>query len=121
MNYLINACVIKDRRNRVEVYYLPTSLVNRKDFFEYMKGLYGLGGSLTFLVASTGVSSDVYLNILDEEIDNNIFQKYLPHLTNATLSKDDAVTGRPKTDDPSENTIKSQNNDGNNMPKPSTS
>lgn len=120
LNHVINACVIKDRRNRVEVYYLPTSLVNRKNFFEYMKGLYGLGGSLTFMVASTGVSPEVYFNILDEEIDNDIFSRYLPHLTNATLSKEDAVTGRPQTDTPSENTIKSRNNNGNNQPKPST-
>ena len=122
LNYVINACIIKDRRNKVEVYYLPTSLVNRKNFFEMMRSLYmECGGSLTMLVAATGVNPEIYLNVLDEEIDNNIFSRYLPHLTSNTISKDDAVTGRPKTDDPSENTIKSQNNDGNHMPKPSTS
>lgn len=121
LNYVINTCVIKDRRNKVEVYYLPTSLVNRKNFFDMMKDLYGLGGSLTYLIAATGLNTDAYYAILDEEIDNKIYEKYLPHLTNATVSKDDNVGGRPKTDNPTDNTVKSQNNNGNNMPKPSTS
>ena len=40
LNYVINENIIKDKKNRVEVYYLPTSLVNRKNFFEMMKSLY---------------------------------------------------------------------------------
>ena len=120
LNYIINENIIKDRRNRVEVYYLPTSLVNRQQFFDMMKNLYlQASGSMTMLIASTGINPDIYFNILDEEYDNKIFDKYLPHLTSNTISKDDQVGGRPKTDNPTENTVKSQNNDGNNLPSPS--
>nr|DAE86301.1 MAG TPA: Portal protein [Caudoviricetes sp.] len=120
LNYVINENIIKDRLNRVEVYYLPTSLVNRQQFFDMMKNLYlQASGSMTMLIASTGINPDIYFNILDEEYDNKIFDKYVPHLTSNTISKDDQVGGRPKTDNPTENTVKSQNNDGNNLPSPS--
>ena len=120
LNYVINENIIKDRRNRVEVYYLPTSLVNRQQFFDMMKNLYlQASGSMTMLIASTGINPDIYFNILDEEYDNKIFDKYVPHLTSNTISKDDQVGGRPKTDNPTENTMKSQNNDGNNLLSPS--
>lgn len=122
LNYVINENIIKDKRNKVEVYYLPTSLVNRKNFFEMMKTLYlQASGSLTFLIASSGISPDVYFNILDEEYDNKIFDKYIPHLTSNNISKDDNVGGR-KTDDDSKNesTLRTKANNANNSPKPST-
>ena len=84
-----------------------------------MKDLYNVGGSLTFLIASSGVDVDVYYSTMDNELENKIYDKYLPHLTSATISKDDNVGGRPKTDNPSDNTIKSQNNNGNDIPSPS--
>lgn len=117
--HVINKNIIKDPRNIIDIYYFPTSFVNRKEFFSMMKDLYNVGGSLTFLIASAGVDVDTYFAILDEEIDNDIYQKYLPHLTSATISKDDNVSGRPKTDNPTENTLKSQMNDGNSLPSPS--
>ena len=121
LNYVINENIIKDKRNRVEVYYLPTSLVNRQQFFEMMKSLYlQASGSMTMLVSSTGINPDVYFNILDEEYDNKIFDKYIPHLTSNNISKDDNVGGRPIVDNPTnENTIQSQSNGGNNLPSPS--
>ena len=124
LNFVINENIIKDKRNKVEVYYLPTSLVNRQQFFDMMKSMYlECGGSYTFLCAASGISPDVYFNILDEEIDNKIFDKYLPHQTSYTLSKKDGDKdgGRPKVDNPTnKNTIQSQSSNGNNQPKPST-
>lgn len=123
LNYVINACIIKDKKNKVEVYYLPTSLVNRKSFFEMMKSLYlEASGSLTFLIASTGVNPEVYFNILDEELENKIFDKYLPHQTAFTQSnKTSNKGGRPENTDPTnESTIQTKANDANNQPKPST-
>ena len=119
LNYVINACIIKDKKNKVEVYYLPTSLVNRKSFFDMMKSLYlEASGSLTFLIASTGVNPEVYFNILDEELENKIFDKYLPHQTAFTQSN---KGGRPENTDPTnESTIQTKANDANNQPKPST-
>lgn len=119
LNYVINKNIIQNEKNRVEVYYFPTSFVNRKSFFDMMKGLYDVGGSLSFLIASTGVDPDAYFSVLDEEIDNKIYEKYLPHLNSNTISKNDDVTGRPKTETPTENTIKSRDNGGNNIPSPS--
>lgn len=125
LNYVINENIIKDKKNRVEVYYLPTSLVNRKNFFEMMRSLYTeCGGSYTFMCAAAGVSPTVYFNILDEEIDSGIFDRYVPHQTSYTLSKKDSRNdkgGRPQTDSStSESTIQTKSNNSNNYPKPST-
>lgn len=119
LNYVINKNIIQNDRTKVEVYYFPTSFVNRKSFFDSMKSLYDVGGSLSFLIASAGVDVDAYLAVLDSEIAEGYFNKYLPHLTSSTISKDDKVTGRPTTDTPTDNTIKSQNNNGNDLPSPS--
>ena len=118
--HVINKNIIKDKRNPIDIYYFPTSFVNRKEFFGMMKDLYlSAGGSLTFLIASTGVDYDTYLNVLDDEIKQGYFAKYLPHQTSSTISKDDAVAGAPVKDNPSENTIKSRSNNGNSLPSPS--
>lgn len=127
LNYVINENIIKDLKNKVEVYYFPTSFVNRKDFFDMMKSLYSeASGSLTFLVASTGVDPDAYFSVLDQEIEDGVYQKYLPHQTSWTLTakEDNQILdkgGRPSVDNPTnENTIQSKGNGSNNMPKPST-
>lgn len=119
LNHVINKNIIKNDRSKVEVYYFPTSFVNRKSFFDSMKSLYDVGGSLSFLIASAGVDVDAYLAVLDDEIAEGYFNKYLPHLTSSTISKGDKVAGRPTTDTPTDNTVKSQNNNGNNLPSPS--
>lgn len=118
--HVINKNIIKDDRNKVDIYYFPTSFVNRKEFFGMMKDLYSsASGSMTFLIASTGVDPDTYYDVLDSEIEEGIYEKYLPHQTSYTISKDDNVGGRPETDTPSENTVKSQMNNGNALPSPS--
>ena len=118
--HVINKNIIQDDRNKVDIYYFPTSFVNRKDFFDMMHSLYlDAGGSLSLLVASTGVDVDAYFDVLDSEIADGIFEKYQPHKTSYTLSKDDDTGGRPETDDPTENTLRSQMNNGNDLPSPS--
>lgn len=119
LNHVINKNIIQNDRNKVEVYYFPTSFVNRKSFFDMMRSLYTeCGGSISFLVASTGVDVDAYFAVLDSEIADGIYDKYKPHETSYTLSKKDD-TGRPTTDNPSDRTVQSQNNGGNNLPSPS--
>lgn len=119
LNYVINKNIIKNDKSKVEVYYFPTSFVNRKSFFEMMKSLYcEASGSISFLVASTGVDVDAYFAVLDSEIADGIYDKYKPHETSYTLSKN-VESGRPTTDTPTDNTVKSQNNNGNNLPSPS--
>ena len=119
LNHVINKNIIKNDRSKVEVYYFPTSFVNRKSFFDSMKSLYcEASGSLSFLIASTGVDVDAYFAVLDSEIADGIYDKYKPHETSYTLSKN-GESGRPTTDSPTDNTVKSQNNNGNSLPSPS--
>lgn len=119
LNHVINKNIIQNDRNKVEAYYFPTSFVNRKSFFDMMKSLYcEASGSLSFLIASTGVDVDSYFAVLDSEIADGIYDKYKPHETSYTLSKKDDA-GRPTTDNPSDRTIQSQNNGGNTLPSPS--
>ena len=120
--YVINKNIIKDSKNQVDIYYFPTSFVNRKEFFDMMKTLYtNASGSLKFLIASTGVDPDIYLSVMDEEIEEGFDKKYLPHQTSYTYTGDkgDDKGGRPETDNPTENTVKSQSNNGNDIPSPS--
>lgn len=127
LNYVINANVIKDSNNRVEVYYFPTSFVNKKDFFDMMKALYSeASGSLTYLIASAGINPESYFSVLDQEIEDKIYQKYLPHQTSWTVSSKeganaiDSKVGRPLVDDPTnDNTIRSKSAGANEVPRAS--
>ena len=120
--YVINENIIKDKNNPVDIYYFPTSFVNRKDFFEMMKTLYtDAAGSVKFLIAATGVDPDTYLSVLQYDLDENFFDKFKPHQTSYTVSNKDGEgeAGRPETDNPSQNTIRSNNVNGNDIPSPS--
>lgn len=124
LNYVINKNVIQDKNNPVEVYYFPTSFVNRKTFFDMCKTLYSeASGSLSYLVASAGINPEAYFAVLDEEIEDGVYDKYTPHLTAYTNSAKNTNDqgGRPESDNPTENTLRSRNNNGNNVPSPSDS
>ena len=117
--HVINKNIIKDRNNPADIYYFPTSFVNRKEFFDMMKGLYtDAAGSLTFLIAASGVDPDIYMSVMDDEIADGVFEKYQPHQTSYTISSDNKG-GRPTTDNPSENTVRNKNQNGNATPTPS--
>ena len=91
-----------------------------------MKTLYSeASGSLTYLVASAGIDPDSYFSVLDQEIEDGIYDRYKPHQTSWTMTAkeenlSDDIGGRPSIETPTnENTIKSKNNNGNNLPSPS--
>ena len=121
LNYVINKNIIQNDKNKIEIYYFPTSFVNRKNFFEMMSKLYtDSGGSMSFLVASTGVDPDAYFSVLDEEIESGVFEKYKPHQTSWTMNGSNSDNAKkPETDNPTENTIKSRESGGNLNPSPS--
>lgn len=122
LNKVINANIIMDSRNWVEVEYLPITHLNKKSMVNFAKDLYLQGcGSLSLWVAATGVSPDAYFALLDQEIEAGIYDKYKPHQTSWTLSSKDATNkgGRPETDDPSAKTVQSRSNNGNSLPSPS--
>lgn len=113
----INSAVIKDEENMIEIYYLPCSIVNRKEFVNQMKELYTLGhGSLSAWIASTGMNPEAYLSLMDMEKEEKWDEKFKPHLTSFTSTSKDK--GRPEsTELTNENTDKSKTNNSNNVPK----
>ena len=120
LNKVINLNIIHDPKNRVEVRYLPITHVNKKAMVGYAKDLYTQGkGSLALWAAACGISPDVFVTMLDYELAENWEDKYPVHKTSFTQSSDDDSGGRPETDNPSERTIKSRNNNGNDIPSPS--
>lgn len=118
LNKCINNNIIKDRKNPVEVKYLPITHLNKKSMVGYAKELYLEGcGSLSLWIAATGISPEAYFALLDEENESGIYDKYKPHATSYNTSGKGA--GRPTSDDPSEKTIAGRNNRGNDLPSPS--
>lgn len=118
--HVINQNIIKDKNNPVDIYYFPTSFVNRKEFFEMMKTLYmSASGSMRFMIASSGVDPEIYESVMQDELDEGIYEKFTPHQTAYTYSANTEERGRPETDNPTENTIKSRSTNGNDLPSPS--
>lgn len=118
LNKCISKCIIKDKRNWAECYYLPITYVNKSAMVGYMKDLYlQAGGSMSAYIAACGIRPDAYYALLDEEYANHIYDKYKPHQTSYTLST--KTVGRPTTDTPTENTVRSRTNNGNAIPSPS--
>ena len=123
LNYVINKNVIKDEDNPVEVYYLPTTLVNRKNFVSNMKDLYtNAGGSRAMYIASTGVDVGIYKTLMDIEREEDWDNKYTPHSTSFTLSGKSNTSnntgGRPTEDNPTnDSTIQGKTNGSNSQPR----
>ena len=113
----LNNLIIKDIKNQIEIYYLPCSIVNRKDFINQMKELYTLGhGSLSAWIASTGINPEAYLSLMEMEKEEKWDEKFKPHLTSFTATSNDK--GRPEnTDSLNENTDRSKTNNSNGIPK----
>lgn len=120
LNKCISENIIQDSKNWVEVRYLPMTHVNKGKMVGYMKELYLQGkGSLSLWASACGISPDVFFALLDQELEEDIENKYPVHQTSYTLSGNDKSSGRPITDDPTENTVASCSNNGNAMPSPS--
>lgn len=120
LNKCISETVILDRKNRVECRYLPTTYVNRGTMVGYMKDLYLQGkGSLSLWASACGISPDVFFSLLDQELEDDVENRYPVHKTSFVLSKEDTKGGRPMTDNPTDSTVASRANNGNALPTPS--
>lgn len=120
LNKCISASIINDSKNWVECKYLPITYVNKKEMVGYMKDLWlQASGSMSAYIAACGISPDAYYALLDEELESGVYDKYTPHLTSYTMSSNDNKGGRPTTDNPTDSTIASQSNNGNDIPSPS--
>lgn len=120
LNKCISHNIIGDKRNSVEFVYLPITHVNKKNMIANMKDLYLQGcGSIQAWIASTSFDPEAYFALLDDEIENGVYEKYKPHATSFTMSGDDNGAGRPQTDNPADKTVASRNVNGNANPSPS--
>ena len=110
----------KTKKNYVEVYYLPCSLINKTEFINQMKDLYTLGsGSLQAWIAATGFSVQAYMELMNQEVDEEWDIKYKPSPDLIYhLPSDEG--GRPSVDNPTnQSTIQSKSNNANKQAKPS--
>lgn len=125
LNKCISENIIKDNKNWVELKYLPITHVNKSKMVGYAKDLYLSGkGSLSLWASACGISPDAFFALLDQELEEDIENKYPVHKTAYTLSSKDEHTeenkgGRPITDNPTDNTIASRSNNGNAQSSPS--
>jgi hypothetical protein len=121
LNKCIAANIIKDDANRVEVKYLKITNVNKSEMIDNAKELYLQGkGSLSLWAAACGIEPEVFFALLDEELELGVEEKYPVHKTSFRMSKNDNDKGgRPTSDNPSDATVVSRNNKGNDLPAPS--
>lgn len=123
LNKVINYHILGNDFVNVKINYLPITHINKKDMINFTKELYLQGkGSLTLWASCVGISENVFYAMLDEELENDIENKYPVHKTSYTQSSDsdNFKVGRPTEDSPTnENTIRSKTNNSNNIAKPS--
>lgn len=120
LNKCISENIINDRKNWAECRYLPMTFVNKGTMVGYMKDLYLQGkGSLSLWASACGISPDVFFALLEQELDENIEDRFPVHKTSYTMSSKESQGGRPKTDNPTDKTILSRANNGNDLPSPS--
>lgn len=125
LEFVINTNVIKDKKNYITLYYLPTSLANKDKFVGMCKDLYMNGnGSKSMWIASTGIDVNAYVSLMETEKEQDWDSLFLPHPTAYTRSGNEELGnngGRPKKDDATdESTLVTQGEDSNNQPKPNT-
>lgn len=124
LNKVINYHILCNDFVNVKVNYLPITHINKKNMINFAKELYLQGkGSLTLWASCVGISENVFYAMLDEELENNIEDKYPVHQTSYTQSADSDKheKGRPTEDNPTnDNTIRSKTNNSNGALKPST-
>ena len=117
---MINKNVVRDKNNEIQIYYLPTSLVNRDKFVALNKELYMSGsGSKSTWITSVGWDLDAYLSLMDMEKSEKWDDKYTPHPTSYNSSGDDNLSeedkgGRPSVENATnDSTLATQGNNTN--------
>lgn len=120
LNKVINACIIKNKKYRVDVQYLPITHTNRKEFAGMAKELYLQGkGPLSLWASAVGITPEAFFSMMDDELEADVENKYPVHRTSFTQSSDEA--GRPVDEDTlNPRTAATRNSGANDAPKPST-
>ena len=119
-NKVFNHLISPNGEYIVKFIYFKTSSLNKKQEFSMAKDMYTLaGGSRLWMYAVGSGDVETYLALMDYEKDMNFDEKYPPHATSYTMSGDENGAGRKESDNPTDKTIATKTNGGNNSPKPS--
>lgn len=99
---VLNNLLGLEEKDWMEIHYLKTSTLNRKEAFEIAKDLYtNAGGSRLYLYAVGTGDSNTYLKLMDYEKEMGFDELYPPHTTSFTVSdSSDNEGGRPNKNDP---------------------
>ena len=109
--------LVPSRNFVFEMKFFRITNINRQDFIDNMKTQFEYGGSLSLYINSIGVPIDAFEQLIDEENEKKIKDKLEPPKSTFTQSgKDDVGAPKKKTKDKKDNSIKSDNADGNNQP-----
>lgn len=114
LNHLIGN---SNEDNWVDVKYLKITTLNQDKMYTRAKDLYTLGmGSLKYWIACAGFDPEDYLALMEEEINEGIYEKFKPHPTSYTMSGETSA-GAPKKDlsDLTDDGVKTRTNGGNEM------
>ena len=98
---VLNDYVGNKPKDYIEFKYLKTSILNQDKMYNRAKELYTTGsGSLKMWVAASGFDADDYLSLMEEELEEGIYDKFKPHQTSFTFNGDtDDKGGAPLKDE----------------------
>ena len=132
LNKVINYNILNNDYIDIKVNYLPITHINKSQMIGFAKELYLEGkGSLLLWASAVGISEDVFVSMVEHEIDEDFENRFPVHRTSYTQSGDDESNtddkgGRPTVEETgknvtNENTVRSRTNNSNGTVKPSTS
>lgn len=132
LNKVINYNILGNDYIDIKVNYLPITHINKSQMIGFAKDMYLMGkGSLLLWASTVGISEDVFVSMIEHEIEEDFENRFPVHMTSYTQSSNDVDNsddkgGRPTVEETgktvtNENTIRSRSNNSNGTVKPSTS
>ena len=130
LNKVINYNILGNDYIDIKVNYLPITHINKSQMIGFAKDMYLQGkGSLLLWASTVGISEDVFVSMIEHEIEEDFENRFPVHATSYTQSSEDRNDdkgGRPTVEETgenvtNENTIRSRSNNSNGTVKPSIS
>lgn len=116
---VVNHHVGNKPKDFIEFKYLRTSIMNQDKMYKRAKELYTNGsGSLKMWITTAGFDAEDYINLMEEELEEGLYEKFKPHETSFTISSNKG--GAPLKDDLKPSGQVTRNLGSNNQIKPST-
>ena len=86
---VLNYHIGNQPKDYIDFKYLRTSIMNQDKMYDRAKELYATGsGSLKMWIASAGFDVEDYMSIMEEELEEGIYDKFTPHMTSYTMNGD---------------------------------